>query len=180
MKARLLLPLVLIALVGCSSVPLPKKEAKGNETFAFYNPDVAKLPEFAGKSVEAMKTIQDELRAQLTAAGLTEVKDITEKPDLIVAYLLVLQNNTVTTAVRDYYVSSGVEIIEAAHEYSQDHKPHRKFQSGTVVVDVIDVKTEKLIYRDYATREVKKGLTSEQRQKLVRKATDEAIQQFLD
>jgi hypothetical protein len=173
-------PILLLGLVfslaGCSTIDTPKKSAKGDETFRFFNPNVENLPEFAGRSAVAMRTIQEELRERLTDAGLTEVN---EDADLLVAYLVIVQNNTVTTAIDDYYSDSGIEIIEAAHEYTQDHKPRRKFTAGTIVVDVIDVAKRKLIYRDFAMREILPDLSEEEREKRVREATDEAIAGFV-
>lgn len=69
---------------------------------------------------------------------------------------------------------------KAAHEYARDNKPNRKFKAGTVVVDIYDVADRKLIYRDFATKEILSGQTMVQRQQEVRNATDEAIAKFVD
>lgn len=176
-RSQILLIAGLAALAGCATIELPKESARGNESFQFFNPDVENLPEFADRSVEAARTIQQELRARLTAAGLTETG---ENPDFLVAYLIVLQNNTVTTAIHDYYANSGTEILQAAHEAAVKKMPDHKFQAGTVVVDVIDTAKQKLVYRDYATREIVPGQAGEERLKLVREATGQAIAKFLD
>ncbi|MEM0967198.1 MAG: DUF4136 domain-containing protein [Verrucomicrobiota bacterium] len=154
---------------------MPKQSADGYETFRFYNPNVEELPTFADQSVEAMAIIQKRLKKDLEDAGL---KEAGADADLVITYLVVVQNNTVTTAISDYYQNSGIEIIEAAHEYVQDHKPNRRFEAGTVIVDVIDASTQRLIYRDFATREVIKGSTGEERKQAIESATDEAIQAF--
>ncbi len=52
------------------------------------------------------------------------------------------------------------------------------YQAGTVVIDIIDNKTGKLVYRDYATRDITDNLSDAQFQARANSAVKQALAKF--
>jgi hypothetical protein len=172
------LSLVTLIFVACASqrVAMPKQTAKGYGTYRFYNPNLENLPVFADRTVQASKIIQQRLAERLEGIGLRQAA---EDAELLVAHLLVVQNNAVSTTINDYYLNSGSEILSVAHDRVANQELGRSIEIGTLVVDVVDIKQQKLIYRSYATRDIVEGMSDAQRETYVQSAVDEAIARFV-
>ena len=77
--------------------------------------------------------------------------------DLIVGYLVVQQDNAMTTYFDEYFGHGRDpdEISDAAHRKNViNGKRPDQFERAGVVVDVIDAKTYELVYRNYAAGDI--------------------------
>lgn len=96
--------------------------------------------------------------------------------DVTVAYLIIAGNNATTTSINDYfgYGRDVSALTDIAHErYTQDNKDPNYFEAGTLVIDLIDSKTNKLLKRNYATRALLKNPTAAQQAERIGEAVDE-------
>lgn len=174
MKTRLLLFLLPIALFSaCQTVPQPKGSSHGYRSARLVRPHSA--PAVANPDDRVNHAIQSALASTFHARGFAIQS---ANADLIVAYLILVQDNVTTTMINDYFGSgrSAMDIADFAHERGviRNNKAD-SYQAGTLVIDIIDSKTGKLIYRDYATRDVTGGLSDAQ----LKAHADSAVQQAL-
>jgi hypothetical protein len=177
MKKRLFLPVALTGflIAGCSSTPThvdsgPLKA----RTFNFVNGGAAPTATFADKREEVHKMIQDAIAQNLAGKGVSRVA---ENSDLTVAYLVIIGNEVSTEAI-DKYFGSGRDT-SALHDKAQDaytkSKNPNSFQAGTLLIDIIDSKTYKLLERNYVVRPLLRKPSAEVRRSHIQEAVDEAL-----
>jgi len=161
---------------GCSTtkVDLPKGSSKGYTTYRLYR-DGPSSPNFADREDEVNFIIQEELEKSLQAHGL---KRSPQDAELIIAYLIVTQDTAVSTAISDYYINSGSEILSEAHRRMGKKNLPGSYEQGALIVDIIDKNTGDLIYRDYAKREKLAYLNNNERNARIRSAVEEALAAF--
>ncbi len=163
--------------VGCKSVDLPKGTSAGYSSFRLYRELPANSAQFADKDDQAHAAIQNEIVSNLTRGGLKETGDDAE---LIVAYLILIQDNAASTAIDNYYINSGSEILSYAHKkVAIEGNYSRDFKAGTLIIDVIDAKERKLIYRNHASKQIVENLDDAERAARIKSAVDEAISAFI-
>ena len=123
-------------------------------------------------------TIQQEINNQFQTHGIQYAK---EEAELIVSYLILIQNNAVSTSMNDFYTNSGSEILSYAHEKVTIQKDlPMDLEQGTLVVDIIDVEKRKIIHRDYSTKRILPGLSSAQRKKRIQEIVRESLNDFFN
>ena len=179
MKFRLLplLCLLSIALLpACKTVEQPKGSAHGYKSARLVRPKA--VPTFADPQDRANHAIQSALASNFRAKGFTiDPADA----DLSVAYLIVVQDNVSTRLIDNYFGfgRSSMQIADIAHDRGviRDNRADY-YQAGTVVIDIIDNKTGKLVYRDYATRDVTGDLSDAQLQERANSAVQQALAKF--
>ena len=124
--------------------------------------------------------IKTALKREFSERGLKEAKSI-EDAELVIAYLLIVQDGATSTAIRDYYVDSGSDILSKAHRLNMK-KPKKYYTDsyikGSLVVDIVDREKNELIYRDYATRNVFDSQSEKERQQSIVEAVAEATEEF--
>lgn len=177
MKHTWLLSVVLtgLLLAGCSSTPthVDKGPVKA-QTFNFINGGVAPTAEFADKREAVHKTIQDAITQNLTGKGLRKVDS---GGDVTVAYLVIVGNNASTESINTYFGYGG--DAAALHDKAQDayagSKNPNYFEAGTLLIDIIDSKTFKVVKRNYAVRPVLSNPTAEVRAANIQSAVDEVL-----
>ena len=101
--------------------------------------------------------------------------------DLVVAYLLIIQDNASTLLIDDYfgYGRDAEHIADVAHIRGVvDNQRPDQFERGAIVVDVMDARTNKLVYRNWAKRDIHRGLSDSVRQQRIQEAVNEAMQKF--
>ena len=165
-------------LSGCSTtkkIDLPKGSSEGYTSYRLYR-DGPSNPNFADREDEVNAIIQEELGKALQAHGL---KRDPKNAELIVAYLIVTQDTAVSTAISDYYINSGSDILSEAHRRMSKKNLPGSYEQGALVIDIIDKNTGDLIYRDFAKRETLAYLNTDERNARVRSAVDEALAAFL-
>ena len=164
------------ALIGCQTIKQPKGSSKGYSSYQIYREIPQESIAFADSEDQIHAIIQNAIANEFKADGL---KSGGADAELIVAYLVLIQNNTVSTAIHDYYINSSSEILHYAHKkVTVDSNHPREFKAGTLIVDVIDAKTNKLIYRDYSTKQIAEKLEGAAREARIKSAVNEALARF--
>jgi hypothetical protein len=165
----------LLLLEGCSSTPAKVDTgAIRASTFSFVEPPPRTEPVFndTWKPVHAM--IQDSITKNLGSKGLARAAD---KGDVIIAYLIIAGDNASTASVNDYF-GAGRDAF-AVHEKAQNaysgSKNPNYFQAGTLVIDVLDSTSYKLLKRGYATRPLLRQPTAEARAERIQEIVDEIL-----
>lgn len=174
--ALLLSGMAALWLAGCSSTPTkvnhgPIKAA----SFSFISTAGRPQPAFAEKRDEVHQVIQDAITANLTARGVARVPS---GGAITVAYLIIAGNNATTTSINDYfgYGRDVGALDDLAHKkYTQNNNPNY-FEAGTIVIDLLDAQTSKLLTRNYATRPLLANPTTDARAALIQSAVNEALQ----
>ncbi|MEI6071511.1 MAG: DUF4136 domain-containing protein [Verrucomicrobiae bacterium] len=101
--------------------------------------------------------------------------------DLIIAYMLLRQENVSTTGNQDYfgYGRDAIAIMEEAHKRGVLKKSRPDaFDDGAIVIDLLDARTNKLIYRNYAKKAVAVGISDSARQARINSTVAEALTPF--
>ena len=163
-------------LTACQTVEQPKGTAHGYKSARLVRPTTKAT--FAERDDRANYAIQSALASVFRANGIAVAQD---NADLTVAYLIVVQDNASTQLIDDYFGfgRSSMQIAELAHDRGVVRNNRADYyQAGTVVIDIIDNRTGKLVYRDYATRDVTGGLSDAQLQARAASAVQEALAKF--
>jgi len=177
MKYSFFITLNLAALLvaGCRSTPT--KVDTGPIHAATYNfiaktPSMA--PEYADRREQVHALIQDSIIRKLASKGLGKVAS---GGDVDVAYLVIIGNNERTEAVSTYF-GYGRDIA-ALHDKAQDayagSKNPNYFEAGTLLIDIIDAKTYKLLKRSYVTRPLLRNPTAEVQAERIQEAVDAVL-----
>ena len=177
MKHSLFLTLNLAALLaaGCSSTPTkvdsgPIRAA----TFSFIARGPQSAPAFADKREQIHAIIQDSISRNLASKGLSKV---VSGGDVTVAYLVIVGNNASTEAIYTYF-GYGRDFA-ALHDKAQDayagSKNPNYFEAGTLLVDIIDSKTFKLLKRSYVVRPLLRDPSAEVRAEHIQEAVDAVL-----
>jgi Domain of unknown function (DUF4136) len=148
----LLLAVGAVALTGCSSVTTEVNTgAIRARTFNFVNVGSRPAPDYADNNQALHAMIQNAITSNLAARGVSRVG---AGGDITVAYLVITGNNATTARINDYfgYRDDLDALHEKAHEvYTGGQNPNH-FEAGTLLIDIIDGKTFKLLKRGHATR----------------------------
>jgi hypothetical protein len=175
MKTISLLTVVLAGLLaGCSSTPTqvdkgPIKAA----TFSFVasaQPDAS----FADKRADIHQMIQAAITKNLAAKGLSKVDT---GGDVTVAYLVIVGNNATTESINTYfgYGRDSYELHSKAQSaYSKSNNPNY-FEAGTLLVDIIDARTFKVLDRNHVTRPRLGEVANEVRAVHIQEAVDAVL-----
>jgi hypothetical protein len=136
---------------------MPKGTVKGYTSARLIQRDPS-LPAVSGaneKQVHGM--IQKSLAKQFAAKGVAYGKG---GADLVVAYLVIYQEPGMTATYPDFfgYGRSVEEISDLAHTRGVlDSSRPDYFRQAGIVIDVIDSRTNKLVYRGFSKGDVVKG-----------------------
>ncbi len=168
-------PLVL-ALSGCNSVPMPKGTVDDARTARFVSPEKSPGTTFADAAHASIPVIRTAIEEEFAASGITFTDG---SSDLAINYLLVLQEGATTRMVGDYYGSSSSDILRAAHAHGDTSGSDDNYlPEGAILIDVIDAKTNKLIYRNFASGPITKGMSENERDLRIREAVSAALADF--
>lgn len=122
--------------------------------------------------------IQSAIKSQFSTRGLSYNKP---DADLVVGYMVLYQDSAMTTSYDDYfgYGRDAGKILEEAHKRGViDGKRPDYFERAGLIVDVIDARTNKLVYRNAWVGDLVSGLSSSQRRARVNNAVNEALAPF--
>ena len=156
---------------------MPKGTSKGYSSFRYIQPKKAVGLDGTEQSVELNQMIKESISSQMKAHGLQmgEGKDA----DLVVAYLVIMQDNFKTSNINQYYgYQDYTEIVELAHEKGMKDSFPEYVQKGALVIDLIDAETYQLVYRDFAVRGIQGDLSQDARREKIDKAVSEILQKF--
>lgn len=122
--------------------------------------------------------IQRSIGQQFTANGMSWGR---QDAGLVVAYMVIYQESSMTASYDDFFGHGreGMEIAQRAHQVGViDNKRPDDFKRGAIVVDVIDAKTNKLIYRNFAEGDVVRGVSDDRRSDRIEAAITQALADF--
>ena len=178
MKNSFLLTLNLAVLLaaGCSSTPSKVESGPIRAaTFSFIDGGTKAAPAFADGREQVHAMIQKSITANLAGKGLRKV---TSGGDVIVAYLVIIGNNASTELINTYfgYGRDASGLHEKAQEAYNSSKNPNYFEAGTLLVDVIEAKTYKLLKRSYVTRPLLRNPTAEVRAERIQEAVSAVLQ----
>jgi len=162
-------------LAGCSSTPTRVDTgAIHAHSFSFVNGGAPAKAEFADNREQAHAMIQEALTDYLTDMGLAKMPT---GGDVTVAYLVILGNNVSTESINTYfgYDRDAWELQEKAHKAYTGKETPNYFEAGTLLVDIIDAKSGKLLQRHYATRPVLRNASDAARKANIREAVFEVM-----
>jgi hypothetical protein len=177
LPSTILTAVLSLALVGCSSTPTKVNSgAIKASTFNFvsnnYKPEVG----FTDERAPVHALIQTAIADNLAAKGLTRAQGNTVG-DVTVAYLVIIGNNVSTTSVKDYfgYARDYAALAEKAHDIGTDSKNPNYFEAGTLVIDILDSRSGRLLWRNYVTRPTLRDKTQAVRQAAIQEAVNDAL-----
>ena len=166
------LTLAALLVAGCSSTPTRVNTGPIHAaTFSFVT-GRPMPPDYAEKRDQIHRLIQNAITTNLTAKGLSRAS---AGGDVFLAYLVILGDNVSTTDVNDYfgYGRDSDALLDKAHEkFAVESKNPNHFVAGTLVIDVIDAKTYKLLYRNCAVRQVLRNVPDDVRAERIQEAVD--------
>jgi len=168
-----------VVFTSCSSsVDMPKGNSKGYTSARLVKraPDSPAITSSREKRVHNL--IQGNIQAQFKARGMGYNAP---HADLVVGYMVVYQDNAMTTSFDDYFGfgRGGREILDVAHKKGViDGNRPDYFERAGLVVDVIDAKTNKLIFRNVSVGDIVNGASDAQRKKIIADAVSEALTPF--
>lgn len=166
---------ILLALCGCSSTPVSVNTGTIRaRTFNFVNRRGKPDPSFADKHVRLHSMLQSAIEGNLGARG---VQKVATSGDITVAYLVIVGNNVMTSAISEYYGYNGdvMDLHTKAHEkYTRSGNPNY-FEAGTLVIDIVDGKTFKLLKRGHTTRPLQGRLSHDARAAQIQEAVNEVL-----
>jgi hypothetical protein len=177
MKNSFFITLNLAALLvaGCNSTPT--KVDRGPiraASFSFVTSSQRSNPAFADDRAQIHAMIQNSISQNLAGKGLSRLP---AGGDVIVAYLVVIGNNASTEAINTYF-GYGRDFA-ALHEKAQDAYTSSKnpnyFEAGTLLIDLIDAKTNQLLKRSYVVRPLLNKPTAEVRAAHIQEAVDAVL-----
>ena len=180
MQILRILPLVILAaaLNACSSgVDLPTGNSKGYNSARLVARNSTAPPSTARESkVHGM--IQNSIAAQFNANSMAYNKGAA---DLVVGYLVVYQDNAMTTYFDEYY-GQGRDpeaISDAAHKKNViDGTRPDEFERAGVIVDVIDARTNELVYRNFGAADIVRSNNDATRAARINQGVNTALAPF--
>ena len=175
LKSLLILAVGALALAGCSSTPA-KVDAGSIQarTFRFVNRGGRPAPDYADKTEAVHKMIQDSITKNLAGRGVTKAD---AGGDITVGYLIIVGDNATTEGINDYfgYGEDAAALQEKAHKAYNASKNPNYFQAGTLVIDIIDSKSFKLLKRGYTTRTLLQNASADARAARIQEVVDEIL-----
>ena len=164
---------------SCSTnVDMPRGTSKGYTSARLIkrDPNGPAITNATEKQVHGL--IQKSISKQFTSNGMTYGKG---GADLVVAYLVIYQEPGMTARYEEYfgYGRDADQIADVAHTRGavENQRPDFFRQAG-VVIDVIDSRTNKLVYRNFAKGDVIKGASSGTRAARIDAAVGQAMGAF--
>jgi len=165
----------ILTLAGCSSTPAKVDTGLIHaRTFSFVDRGVKPSPAYADNRQRVHAMIQDAIAKNLAARGITKAAAV---GDVTVGYLVIIGNNASTMSVADYfgYGEDAAALQDKAHSAYTGSKNPNYFEAGTLVIDLIDSKSFKLLKRGYATRPVLRDLPEGARAARLQEVVDEIL-----
>jgi hypothetical protein len=172
----ILLLLLAICVAGCTTVPMPKGSSKAYSTARFIAPNAPLGDDGDPEFVEANRMIKESIATQMEKHGL---KIVEGNADLLIAHLIILQDNVSTSYSNQYYgYQDFSDLVTLAHKKGMKKHYPMAVQKRALVIDLIDAKTFKLVYRDYALSGTLVNLSEQERQAYINTAVTMTLQKF--
>ncbi len=176
MKTNLILGLAvtLLVVVGCKTPTHVDKGPIKARTFSFLHPGPLPEAAYAEKRQEVHAIIHEAIANNLAAKGVRAVAD---GGDVTVAYLIIVGNNATTSAINDYFgYGPDATALEDKAQSAYTKAPERNyFEAGTLLIDIVDSRTQKVLARNYVTRPILRDPPLEVRKARIEEAVNEVL-----
>ncbi len=160
------------------SVDMPKGSSKGYTSARLVVRDPSAAPITNATEIQVYGMIRNSIASQFNSH---QIAFGSGSADLTVAYMVIYQEPGMTARYDDYFGfgRDGDVIAETAHERGalKNQRPDFFRQAG-VVIDVIDSKTNQLVYRGFAKGDVIKGASEANRTSRINAAVAQALAGF--
>ncbi len=178
-SSRALLALTSLAIVACSTnVDMPKGTSKGYTSARLVQRDPNQTASTTATQSKIHGMIQKSIAGQFSSKGINYGKGNAE---LTVAYLVIYQEPGMTARHEDYfgYGRDADAISDLAHTRGViDSKRPDYFKRAGIVIDVIDSRTNKLVYRNFAAGDVVSGAADGTRAARINTLVGQALSPF--
>ena len=168
------LAVAVVMIAGCSTPTHVDKGPIKATTLSFVNP--GPLPEYAFRENRKQVNIivQEAIASDLATKG---VKYVAQGGEVTVAYLIVIGNNVTTSAINEYfgYGADAIALEDKAQKAYTEGKQRGFFEAGTMLIDIVDSRTSKLLARNYVTRPVLQNPSADARKANIEEAVQEAL-----
>lgn len=176
-------PSLLLAAAGlfasCApSVDMPKGSSKGYTSARMVVRDPNRPPVTDATEKQVYGMIRNSISNQFTSHSMSFGES---SADLTVAFMVLYQEPGMTARYDDYfgYGRNVDEISDTAHlRGALDNRRPDFFRQAGIVIDVIDNKTNKLVYRGFTKGDVVQGAASATRSSRINAAVAEALADF--
>ncbi len=175
MRTNLLLLVLAGILAGCSSTPTRvESDVVTGKTFNFVASPPQAYPGAVDRREEIHKMVQGAITQNLAKRGVSQVPT---GGDLTVAYLIITGDNVSTSTINTYfgYGRDAQELHAKAQDAYTGTKNPNHFGAGTLVIDLIDSKTYKLLKRNYGSRPLLRDIPPETRAARIQEVVDEIL-----
>jgi len=176
MKMRFLVSAAVAALVvvGCKTPTHVDKGTIKATTFSFLHPGPLPEAAFAENRQQVHAMIHQAIANNLAAKG---VQAVASDGEVTVAYMIVVGNNATTSAINDYfgYTADAMALADKAHKAYTGNAHRNFFEAGTLLIDIVDTRSQKVLERNYVTRPILRNATAEVRQAHIQEAVNEAL-----
>lgn len=168
-----------LGFVSCvPNVDMPKGTSKGYTSARLIQRDPAApaITNTTERQVHGM--IQKSLAKSFSSKGLAYGKG---DADLVVAYMVIYQEPGMTANYSDFfgYGRDAAEIATIAHVRGvEKNKRADYFQQAGILIDVVDARTNKLVYRNLAKGDVVKDISPSARAARIDAAVAGALDDF--
>jgi hypothetical protein len=177
MRFKLLSGLVvaMVAIAGCSTPARVDKGPIKAATFSFLRPGPLPEAAFTQNRQQIHAMVQESIDTNLNAKGL---KRVPTGGDVTIAYLIVVGNNVSTSSINDYfgYSPDAMALVDKAQEAYTEKDRRNYFEAGTLLIDIVDSRTQKVLLRNYVTRQLLQNPTADVQQARLQEAVNEALQ----
>jgi hypothetical protein len=131
-------------------------------------------PEYSDRREQVHALIQDSISRNLASKGLAKVA---AGGDVVVAYLVIIGNNASTEAISTYfgYGRDASGLHDKAQDAYAGSKNPNYFEVGTLLIDLIDAKTYKLLKRSYVVRPLLRNPSAEVQAERIQEAVDTVL-----
>ncbi len=168
--------LLLAGLVaGCSSVkPQVDEGAIKARSFSFFDPGPRQLPAYAEERKEAHLMVQQAIMKTMAAKGVSYVP---KGGDVTVAYLIIVGNNGSTTSLNGYfgYSEDSDALLKKVHAEQTGSDSRGYFEAGTLVIDLVNPASSKLLQRRSAQAQLVRNLPLETRSARVQSLVEQML-----
>lgn len=164
-----------LIVAGCSTPSNVNSGPIKAQTFSFVKGGVPAQADFTDNREQSHAMIQQAITDNLASKGLTRVDT---GGDVTVAYMVILGNNVTTERIDTYfgYGRNSAALHSKAHKVYTRSKNPNPFEAGTLVVDLLDADTFKLLRRTHVSRPVLRDSSPENREANIREAVDAVLE----
>lgn len=172
-----------VLLSSCApSIEIPKGTVKGYSSARLIERnlevEVTDDPVALAKEEKVHGMFQKALKNEFSNHGKSYGK---ADADLKVAYLVMIQNNAITFHYNDYFGKGrdADAIAEYAHlKGATNSKRDEFFERFIILIDVIDTKTGKLVFRNHYTKDIVDVPSDQQRKQRIQTLVKETLAPF--